>query len=421
MRTFNLNLAVIILLLVGFLGFNSLFVISEGNVGIVTRFGKVVRTSDAELAVSRPGLHFKIPFIDKVRVLDARIQTLSSLADRFVTAEKKDLIIDSYVKWRISDPSTFYLTTAGGNIMQAEELLRRRINNSLRSQIGRLTIHEIVSGQEQAPRSNYSMLSNSLESPFDSAVSGNVANVANAANTANEVNAANAISAANAANAANAESNGQSQTQAQGNAANAANTQGMSAGDAAFSNLQNAMAAENLRGSEDTASVSSDNFAGDELENMIANSKREQVMQNALRDLGKNSAELGIAIVDVRIKQINLPPEVSNSIYQRMRAERDAVAKLHRSQGRREAEAIKAQADREVAVMIATAEREARRVMGNGDAEATKIYATAYSQSPELFNFLRSMDAYKKSMSRGNDVLVLEPDSEFFRFFKNPD
>lgn len=382
MHSSKLNLVLVVLLVVAFLGFNSLFVISEGNVGIVTRFGKVVRNSEAELAVSQPGLHFKIPFIDKVRVLDARIQTLSSRADRFVTAEKKDLIIDSYVKWRISDPSTFYLTTAGGNIMQAEELLRRRINNSLRSQIGRLTIHEIVSGQEQAPRSSYSALDASLESSFDSADEQGV------------------------------------------NVAENDATNGQSAGDAALQDLQNAMSSDELNttaaNNTDTASVNSDTVAGDEVENIIANSKREQVMQNALRDLGKNSSELGIEIVDVRIKQINLPPEVSNSIYQRMRAERDAVAKLHRSQGRREAETIKAQADREVAVMIATAEREARRIMGNGDAEATRIYASAYSQNPELFDFLRSMDAYRKSMSKGNDVLVLEPESEFFRYFNDP-
>ncbi len=382
MHSSKLNLVLVVLLVVAFLGFNSLFVISEGNVGIVTRFGKVVRNSEAELAVSQPGLHFKIPFIDKVRVLDARIQTLSSRADRFVTAEKKDLIIDSYVKWRISDPSTFYLTTAGGNIMQAEELLRRRINNSLRSQIGRLTIHEIVSGQEQAPRSGYSALDASLESSFDSADEQGV------------------------------------------NVAENDATNGQSAGDAALQDLQNAMSSDELNttaaNNTDTASVNSDTVAGDEVENIIANSKREQVMQNALRDLGKNSSELGIEIVDVRIKQINLPPEVSNSIYQRMRAERDAVAKLHRSQGRREAETIKAQADREVAVMIATAEREARRIMGNGDAEATRIYASAYSQNPELFDFLRSMDAYRKSMSKGNDVLVLEPESEFFRYFNDP-
>ena len=128
---------------------------------------------------------------------------------------------------------------------------------------------------------------------------------------------------------------------------------------------------------------------------------------------------LGIKIVDVRIKQINLPPEVSNSIYQRMRAERDAVAKLHRSQGRKEAEAIKAHADREVVVKIAEAERQARTLRGEGDAEATRIYAQAYKQNPQLFEFLRSMDAYKKSMSSGKDVLVLKPDSEFFKFFND--
>ncbi len=352
MRSSSFNLALTGLLIAGFLAFNSVFVISEGNVGIVTRFGKVLRNSDSELAVSTPGLHFKIPFIDKVRVLDARIQTLSARADRFVTAEKKDLIIDSYVKWRISDPSTFYLTTAGGNITQAEELLRRRINNSLRSQIGRLTIHEIVSGQEKA--GSYGEMDSSFDSVTDK------------------------------------------------------------------KDLGKTLATQVTN--DDTLKVDSDKLSdtANDDENIISSSKRDQVMQNALRDLGKGSNELGIQIVDVRIKQINLPPEVSNSIYQRMRAERDAVAKLHRSQGRREAETIKAQADREVAVKIATAECEARRLMGEGDAEATRIYADAYGQNAELFDFLRSMDAYKKSMSKGNDVLVLKPDSEFFRYFTDP-
>ena len=308
---FNSILAVIVVL--ALVAFNSLFVIKEGNVGIVTRFGAVVRTSDAELNVSKPGLHFKIPFIDKIRILDSRIQTLSSRADRFVTSEKKDLIIDSYVKWRISDPATFYLTTAGGNKMQAEELLRRRITNSLRSQIGRLTIHEIVSGQ----------------------------------------------------------------------------------------------------GSEDINTPSGAN----EEPAVIGASKRDEVMQNALKDIGTSATELGIEIVDVRIKQINLPPEVSNSIYQRMRAERNAVAKLHRSEGRKEAETIRAKADREVAIKVASAERDARKLKGEGDAEATKIDAEAYSRNPELFNFLRSMDAYCASMQSGRDVMVLKPDSEFLRYF----
>ena len=199
--------------------------------------------------------------------------------------------------------------------MQAEELLRRRITNSLRSQIGRLTIHEIVSGQ----------------------------------------------------------------------------------------------------GSEDINTPSGVN----EEPAVIGASKRDEVMQNALKDIGTSATELGIEIVDVRIKQINLPPEVSNSIYQRMRAERNAVAKLHRSEGRKEAETIRAKADREVAIKVAAAERDARKLKGEGDAEATKIYAEAYSRNPELFNFLRSMDAYRASMQSGRDVMVLKPDSEFLRYFND--
>ncbi|MCR5085044.1 MAG: protease modulator HflC [Succinivibrionaceae bacterium] len=313
----GINLMLVLVAVLAFVGLNSLFVINAGNVGIVTRFGKVVRAADDQLKVNDPGLHFKIPFIDQVKTLDARIQTLNSSADRFVTSEKKDLIIDSYVKWKISDPATFYLTTAGGNVLQAEDLLKRRITNSLRSQIGRLTIHELVSGKE----------GESIDNSFDS---------------------------------------------------------DLGAGDAALV------------------------------------SKREEVMQNALKELGTSAKELGISIIDVRMKQINLPPEVSNSIYQRMRAERNAVAKLHRSQGSREAEAIRAQADREVVVKLAEAEREARTLKGEGDAEAIKIYADAYNRNPALFEFLRSMDAYRSS-TKEQDVMVLRPENEFLKFFNSPE
>ncbi len=319
----TLNIGLILLFVLAFIGFNSLYVVTEGTKGIVTRFGKVVRASDGKLEIVDPGLHFKAPFIDQVKALDVKIQTISSSADRFVTSEKKDVIIDSYVKWQILDAATYYLTTAGGNKMQAEELLRRRINNSLRSQIGRLTIHQIVSGQNSGKNTS---------TPED----------------------------------------------------------------------------DNVFDSTDSEVVT-----------VASQSKRDEVMQNALKDIGASAKALGIKIVDVRIKQINLPPEVSNSIYQRMRAERDAVAKLHRSQGRKEAEAIKAHADREVVVKIAEAERQARTLRGEGDAEATRIYAQAYKQNPQLFEFLRSMDAYKKSMTSGKDVLVLKPDSEFFKFFNN--
>lgn len=333
-----LNLLLIVVVVLGFIGFNSLYVVNEGSKGIVTRFGKVLRNSDGKLNIVDPGLHIKAPFIDHVKDLDVRIQTISSSADRFVTSEKKDVIIDSYVKWQILDAATYYLTTAGGNKLQAEELLRRRINNSLRSQIGRLTIHEIVSGQNNGQDAALE------ESDFDTVVD----NAQNEATTDNI----------------------------------AANTQ------------------------ENTPEAT------------VSQSKRDEVMQNALKDIGASAKALGIKIVDVRIKQINLPPEVSNSIYQRMRAERDAVAKLHRSQGRKEAEAIKAHADREVVVKIAEAERQARSLRGEGDAEATRIYAEAYKQNPKLFEFLRSMDAYKNSM-KGKDTLVLQPDSEFFKFFND--
>ena len=316
MKNNTLNLIIVAFVVVVFALFQCCYVVSEGSIGIVTRFGKVTRSDDATLNVMQPGLHFKVPFIDKVKIMDSRIQTIDQSANRFVTSEKKDVIIDSYVKWQIEDAATYYLTTAGGNRMQAEELLSRKINNSLRSQIGRLTIHGIVSGQD----------SDRTEDEFHS---------------------------------------------------------------------------------QKTADNST-----------LGTTKRDEVMQNALRDIGSSARDLGVRIIDVRIKQINLPPEVSNSIYQRMRAERDAVAKLHRSQGRKDAEAIRAQADREVTVKIAEAEKAARTLRGDGDAEAVKIYADAYSRNQELFEFMRSMDAYRNSMTSGNDVMVLKPkDNDFFRFF----
>jgi membrane protease subunit HflC len=229
--------------------------------------------------------------IDEVRKLDARIQTMDAQADRFVTSEKKDLIIDSYVKWRIEDFAKFFLATGGGNRVQAEALLKRKINNGLRSEIGGRSIKDIVSGE------------------------------------------------------------------------------------------------------------------------------RTEVMQKALLN-SASSSELGIKVVDVRIKQINLPLEVSNSIYQRMRAERNAVAREHRSQGREKAEFIRADIDRKVTIMLADAQRRSRQLRGEGDAEATRIYADTYKKNPEFFSFVRSMEAYKKSFEQGNDFMVLKPDDDFFRYFK---
>ena len=287
------NYILIGLAAVGLLVSSSIFVIDESQRGIVVQFGKVIREGDSDIPkVYEPGLHWKWPFIDDVRKLDSRIQTLDGQADRFVTSEKKDLIIDSYVKWRIEDFSKFYLATGGGSRVQAESLLKRKINNGLRSEIGGRTITDIVSGQ------------------------------------------------------------------------------------------------------------------------------RTEVMEDTLRQMARSS-ELGIKVVDVKIKQINLPLEVSNSIYQRMRAERNAVAREHRSQGREQAEMLRATIDRRVTVMIAEAERKARETRGQGDAQAAKIYAETYRKNPELFSFLRSLDAYKNSFNSGKDFMVLSTENDFFKYLKN--
>ena len=284
----NLLIAAFVLLVL--LASGSLFAVKEGERAIVIQFGKVQRDdATGETRVFEPGLHFKLPFIDSVRHLDARIQTLDGTPDRFVTSEKKDLIVDSYVKWRIEDFARYYLST-GGNKLQAEALLKQKVNNGLRSEFGTRTIAQIVSGERSA------------------------------------------------------------------------------------------------------------------------------LMNQAMEQASTSSDELGIEIVDVRVKQINLPTEVSNSIFQRMRAERAAVAREHRSEGREQAEVIKANIDAKVTVMLADAERNARQLRGEGDAIAAQIYADAYSKNADFYSFLRSMDAYKQSFNSKQDVMVIAPDSDFFKY-----
>ena len=288
----NLFIALLITLVV--MGSGSLFVVKEGQRAIVIQFGKVQRdNTTGQTKVFEPGLHFKLPFIDTVRSLDARIQTLDDSPDRFVTSEKKDLIVNSYVKWRIKDFARYYLSTNGGNKLQAEALLKQKVNNGLRTEFGSRTISQIVSGE------------------------------------------------------------------------------------------------------------------------------RTELMERAMEQASTSSDELGIEIVDVRVKQINLPTEVSNSIFQRMHAERAGVAREHRSQGQEQAEVIKANIEAKVTVMLADAERNARQLRGEGDATAAQIYAEAYSKNPEFYGFLRSMDAYRSSFNSKDDVLVVEPDSDFFRYMKS--
>lgn len=286
------NIGLVIIAIIIAIGFGCLFVVKEGEKAIVIQFGKVERDAQGETVVFDPGLHFKIPLIDRVVALDSRIQTLDDPADRFVTSEKKDLIVDSYVKWKIKDFATYYLATSG-NKLQAEALLKQKVNNGLRSEFGTRTISQIVSGE------------------------------------------------------------------------------------------------------------------------------RSELMDEAMMQASSSSDELGIEIVDVRVKQINLPEEVSNSIFQRMRAEREAVAREHRSEGREQAEVIRAEIDAKVTIMLADAERNLRTTKGQGDAQAAQIYAETYSKSADFYAFLRSMDAYKASFDSKRDVLIVEPNSDFFKYMKD--
>lgn len=293
MRKFLLPLIIVVIAVI----YSSVVIVTEGTRGIMLRFNKVQRDADNKVVVYEPSLHFKVPLIDSIKVLDARIRTLDGSATRFVTVEKKDLLVDSYVKWRISDFGRFYTATGGGDYAQAASLLSRKVNDRLRSEIGTRTIKDIVSGT------------------------------------------------------------------------------------------------------------------------------RGELMEGAKKALNSgqdSTAELGIEVVDVRVKQINLPDEVSSSIYQRMRAERDAVAREHRSQGKEKAAFIQADVDRKVTLILANANKTAQELRGSGEATAAKLYSDAFSQTPDFFSFVRSLKAYEASFANPDNMMILKPDSEFFRFMKAP-
>ena len=288
------NFLVIILAAVFLLVVSSVFIVSEGQRGIVFQFKKIKRDDAGEMLILEPGLHFKLPLIEDVKKLDARIQTLDEEPDRFVTSEKKDLMVDSYVKWKIVDFSTFFLRTAG-DVENAKVLLKQKVNNGLRTEFGNRTIKEIVSGD------------------------------------------------------------------------------------------------------------------------------RDGIMIKALESASSSREDLGIEVIDVRVKAINLPKEVSSSIYERMRAERTAVAKEHRSQGQEQSEILRATIDAKVTVMLADAQKHAAEIRGEGDALAAKVYADVYSQDPEFYGFVRSLEAYENSFSSKNDIMVVKPDSDFFHYLKEND
>jgi len=297
----------------------SVFVIPEGERGIVIRFGRVLKDTNEMSRIYEPGLHFKVPLFDRVKTLNALIQTMDGRADRFVTSEKKDVIIDSYVKWRIEDFGQYYLATGGGDTLTAQALLERKVTDVLRSEIGSREIKQIVSG----PRTGAIVLEDT---------------------TVPEV-------------------------------------------------------------SKEVLEIEGER---DVIMSEVLSGTRESAMN-----------DLGVQVVDFRMKKINLPDEISESIYKRMRAERETVARKHRSQGREKAEVIRAQAELEVATVLAEADKTARVTRGEADAKAAGIYSNAYNKDPEFFSFLRSLRAYEKSFSEKSDILVLDPKSDFFKYMND--
>jgi len=284
MNAINLKPIGVILGVLLFVGSFTLFTVDEREKAIMFRLGEIVATD------FDPGIHFKMPIVNNVRKFDARILTLDSNPEEFLTSEKKNVTVDSFVKWRIINAAD-YFKAMGGDERRAETRISQIIKDNFRNEFGKRTIQEAVSGE------------------------------------------------------------------------------------------------------------------------------RSQIMDNLQINASKQVEEFGIEIVDVRIKRIDLPRDVSSSVFRRMEAERERVAKDFRSRGAEEAERIRADADRQREIISAEAYRDAEQIRGTGDAAAAKIYAHAYTQDKEFYSFYRSLDAYKNTFSSKNDIMVIKPDSEFFKYF----
>ncbi|MEI4259786.1 MAG: protease modulator HflC [Candidatus Dasytiphilus stammeri] len=317
---------IILLSLVPFLLNLSVFTVEEGQRGILLRFGKVIRDNNHYPLLFYPGLHLKTPFMDSVQYFDSRLQTMVNQADRFVTKEKKDLIVDSYIKWRISNFSSFYATTGGGDIFQAENLLKRKFSDRLRSEIGRLNVKDIVTD------SRGKLTSTVLQALNDG---------------------------------------------------------------------------------------TNNNLSAEKKNNLLLSTSTNSLVAPADNIQQNSVSMLGIQVIDVRIKQISLPSEVSEAIYNRMRAERESDARHHRSQGKEQSEKMRALSDYNVTQTLAEAERKARIIRGEADAIVTKLYATYFSQDLDFYTFFRSLRAYEKGFSSNKDIFLWGKQDPFLGYMLN--
>ncbi len=265
----------------------SMFIVDQRQTVIVFQLGEMVSVK------TTPGLYFKIPLVQNVRFFDSRILTLDAgEPERFITAEKKNVMVDSFVKWRIVDVKQFYISV-GGDEARANTRLMQTVNSSMREEFGKRTIHEVVSGE------------------------------------------------------------------------------------------------------------------------------REQIM-TVLRDkTDADARKIGVQVLDVRLKRVDFPSEISDSVYRRMDAERKRVANELRASGAADGEKIKADADKQREVILAEAYRDAQSTKGTGDAKASAIYASAFGRNAEFYSFYRSLEAYKQSFKNKSDVMVMDPSSAFFKYLKS--
>ncbi len=266
---------------------SSVFTVDQRQYALVSQFGEVKR------AVTEAGLNFKIPLIQTVRYFDNRILTMDSAdPERFITSEKKNVLVDSYIKWRIIDPKLYYISV-GGDETRARTRLSQTVNAGLREEFGKRLVHDVISGE------------------------------------------------------------------------------------------------------------------------------RDKIMDQMREKADVDARKIGVQIVDVRLKRVELPDEVSVAVYRRMEAERKRVANELRSEGAAEAEKIRADADRQREILIAEAYRDAQKTKGEGDAKAAATYGEAFGKNPEFYAFYRSLEAYRSSFANKSDVLVVEPNSDFFKYMKN--
>jgi len=287
MRTpLTITLVAIVIVLV--IANMSLFTVDQRQEAIVFRLGEVVSIK------TKPGLYWKLPLVEDVRFFDIRIHTVDSEEpERFLTSEKKNVLVDSFVKWRIRDVEQYYISV-GGDERRARDRLSKTVNDSLRAEFGKRTVYQVISGE------------------------------------------------------------------------------------------------------------------------------RDEIIELMREKVDDDARKIGVKVLDVRLKRVDLTQEISEAVYRRMEAERKRVANELRSTGFAEAEKIRADADREREIIIAKAYRDAQTVKGDGDAQAAAIYARAFQRDPEFYDFYRSLDAYRETFRNKGDLLILEPDSAFFKYMQKP-